>query len=307
MQLNTLPLLKTLSLAGLLAVATQTHAGTICVGSCTPDPINMTETLHYTYAGYLTDLTVMAEQVLPITLSGFYQSLGIASGAPVAFSAAIDVQHTFNSTGTQSLAYRYSVSFGGISIFGPTSVAYKFGSPFQNDYDSEYDDYGPLDSVGLNTSSFRVDSTDNKVGLRSTSAEDMFSFYGDRFTLSMIDLSAQAFADALPPNNSTLDTLFADGRFTLKGGIQISDESGILLPFGAAKSDVWLNGVFSSGIAPLAPSRNEIQVTPCGDIDLICITPSVPQVPVPGAGILFLSGLSGLFIKRLRSLRRSAV
>lgn len=298
MPLNASPVFKTLSLASLLLAATQAHAGTICSGYCPPDPIDTTETLHYTYGGYLTDLTLMAEQALPIGLSDFYRSLGIAAGQPVAFATSIDVRHTFNSTGTQSVSYSYVVSFGGVSIFGPTTTAYKSGSPFANDYDSAYDDNGVVDTVLLRTASYRFESGDAAVALRSTASDQPNTLsdpFGDRFLLSMTDATAQAFAGALPPDGSALDTLFAGGYFLLKGGLQISDASGILLPFGAPKSDMILKGTFGAAAQPFVPSLGAIPVTPCDDVDAICVSlPVTPQVPVPAAGLLFASGLLGI-------------
>lgn len=292
-----LSLVKPLSLAGLLMAAAQSHAVTICSGPCPIDPPASFETLQYTYSGYLTDLRVMAEQALPISLAGLYQSFGVAPGAVVPVSASISVLHSYTAAGTKSVSYNYQVSFGNVSIAGPMSIPRQSYSPFTNDYDNSYDDYGPTDSVNVNSLSYRFTSSDDAVAFQSSGidyANMMQLSMGDRFQLLMNDTSGQALNSNLPPNNTALDTLFANASFLLQGALQVRDANGVLLPFDAVKNNVRVIGTLSSSDAAFAPTRQDVFINPCGALDLVCGGPIIlaPTVPVPGAGLLFMSALA---------------
>lgn len=105
---------KVLFSLGWLIFAVHAHSGTICVGPCPQPPPTIVEDRQYQYSGYLSDLTVSSSQQLPVSLTQFYNLLGVNTGAAVPVSLSFTVERVSGQYMT-SFGYHYLAFFGSVS------------------------------------------------------------------------------------------------------------------------------------------------------------------------------------------------
>lgn len=289
---------KVLFSLGWLIFAVHAHSGTICVGPCPQPPPTIVEDRQYQYSGYLSDLTVSSSQQLPVSLTQFYNLLGVNTGAAVPVSLSFTVERVSGQYMT-SFGYHYLASFGSVSVSG--SMNYPVTSSAGNYSSSPFSDNvntypaGVADQVNIHSSSYAFSPTSPFLAIQSRNADALSGVQvgGDHFYLSLNDSTASAINNSFPDANNALETLFQNGIFSLAGSIQFKDENGIIIPFDNT-NELYLNGTLSSAPVTLNPSRTDIGFA-CNYGVGVCFSTTPPSsVPLPSGSILFLSALMGL-------------
>lgn len=285
--------------ACLLMASAPARALTICAVPCGTS----TDTYQYAYQGYLQDLSVSSSRELPFNLNEFYGLLGVSPGAAVPVNLSLAVRQSQEYLGDYVSApwydYWYSMSLGDTSIYGSVINGQYYGaSPLE---DNVTDPYGnTVDRVAIRDLDYAVLSGQSSLELRSRSTETpgVISIQPDYFHLSLTDESAQALDSIFPPDNMMLESLFSQGEFRLSGDLRYTADNGeVLVPFSEAEV-LRMSGSFTSATVLFEPAQDGITTT-CGTNLGGCLDGGgiilMPQVPIPGAGVLMFSGLLGLF------------
>lgn len=281
-----------LILCGLLAASMHSHAQDSCGWQMPCYTLSEIGRQSYRYDGYLVDLDVSASKSLPVSLARVYELLGIEVGTSVPVSATVTAVQLGDSVGRVLSSYDYSVSFGGVVVSGGRRsalggiVAYPF-------FDVPPDNtLGFGDSLGLWSRSYQVAFGNPALAMVSAGVDipSTIDIGGrDGFQWIQRDPTGTAIDTSLPASSEAWQGWFPDGEFFMVGGVGIEDGDAVLSLEGGVA--LGLRGIFSATPLAFAPVQSSIEIDECVSYGF-CVPLS--QVPVPGAGMLFISGLLAL-------------